>query len=159
MRGTWGACRVPDPAAVNHRRFLLSGIILLLPPPVGLTVQGLKALAIAAVAILFLVTEPMPLPRVAVLIGVFEVLLGITGPIEVSRSFISDSLLFILGSLMIAETIVKQKLDKRLALVTVRITGPRVERIVVGLITVSALIASLIGEHTVVAMMMPGASP
>jgi solute carrier family 13 (sodium-dependent dicarboxylate transporter), member 2/3/5 len=135
--------------------FLLGGIILLMPPPAGLTAQGLKALAIASVAILFFVTEPLPLPTVAILIGVFEVLLGITGPTEVSRSFISDSLLFILGSLMIAETIVKQKLDKRLALFILRITGPRVERIVVGLITVSALIASLIGEHTVVAMMMP----
>lgn len=42
---------------------------------------------------------------------------------------------------MIAETIVKQKLDKRLALVIARITGPRVERIVAGLITDSAPIA------------------
>ena len=56
---------------------------------------------------------------------------------------------------MIAETIVKQKLDKRLALAIIRLTGPRLERVVVGLIAVSVLIASFIGEHTVVAMMMP----
>ncbi|MBI3610246.1 MAG: DASS family sodium-coupled anion symporter [Nitrospirae bacterium] len=135
--------------------FLLGGLLLLLPPPAGLTAPGQKSLAIAAVAVLFFVTEPMPLPTVAILIGVFEVLLGIAGPMDVSRSFISDSLLFIMGSLMIAETIVKQKLDKRLALAIVRVTGPRIERVVVGLIAVSALIASFIGEHTVVAMMMP----
>lgn len=135
--------------------FLLGGVILYLPLPSGLTVSGQKSLAIAVAAIVFFVTEPMPLPTVAILIGVFEVLLGIASPMEVSRSFISDSLLFIMGSLMIAETIVKQKLDKRLALAIVRITGPRVDRVVVGLIVVSALIASFIGEHTVVAMMMP----
>jgi sodium-dependent dicarboxylate transporter 2/3/5 len=135
--------------------FLLGGGILLFPPPAGLTVSGQKSLAIAIAAIVFFVTEPMPLPTVAILIGVFEVLLGIAGPMEVSRSFVSDSLLFIMGSLMIAETIVKQKLDKRLALAIVRVTGPRVERVVIGLIVVSALIASFIGEHTVVAMMMP----
>jgi len=135
--------------------FLLGGGILLLPSPSGLTMSGQKSLAIAVAAIVFFITEPMPLPTVAVLIGVFEVLLGIASPMEVSRSFISDSLLFIMGSLMIAETIVKQKLDKRLALAIVRLTGPRVERVVVGLIVVSALIASFIGEHTVVAMMMP----
>jgi len=60
--------------------FLLGGFMLLLPPPAGLTVQGQKALVIAVVAVLFLVTEPMPLPTVAILIGVFEVFLGIAGP-------------------------------------------------------------------------------
>lgn len=63
-----------------------------------MTVQGLKALAIAAVPILFILAEPMPLPTVAVLIGAYKFLLGVTGPIEVSRFFISDSLLFILMS-------------------------------------------------------------
>ncbi|HEY5648909.1 MAG TPA: DASS family sodium-coupled anion symporter [Nitrospiria bacterium] len=135
--------------------FMLGGFLLLFSPPEGLTLQGQKSLVIAAVAILFLITEPMPLPTVAILIGVFQVLLGIADPMDVSRSFISDSVLFIMGSLMIAETIVKQKLDKRLALAIVNVTGPRVERLVFGLILVSALIASFIGEHTVVAMMMP----
>lgn len=146
--------------------FGLGGILLLVPPPPGLSLEGQRALAIAVSAIIFLVTEPMPLPTVAILIGVSEVLLGIAGPREVSRTFISDSVLFIMGSLMIAETIVKQKLDKRLALGIVRLTGPRIERVVMGLMAVSALIASFIGEHTVVAMMMPvgmtliaGASP
>lgn len=135
--------------------FLLGAVLLLFSPPEGLTLQGQKSLIIAAVAILFLITEPMPLPTVAILIGVFQVLLGIADPMDVSRSFISDSVLFIMGSLMIAETIVKQKLDKRLALAIVNMTGPRVERLVPGLILVSALIASFIGEHTIVAMMMP----
>ncbi len=135
--------------------FLLGALLLLLPTPSGLTIEGQKSLVIVVVAVLFLLTEPMPLPTVAVLIGVFQVLLGIADPMAVSRSFISDSVLFIMGSLMIAETIVRQKLDKRLALVIVNLTGPRVERLVFGLILASALIASFIGEHTVVAMMMP----
>ncbi|MEC4678537.1 MAG: DASS family sodium-coupled anion symporter, partial [Nitrospirota bacterium] len=66
-----------------------------------------------------------------------------------------DSVFFIMGSLMIATALVKQNLDKRIALAIVRITGPRVDRIILGLVIVSGLLASFIGEHTVAAMMMP----
>ena len=67
----------------------------------------------------------------------------------------TDSVLFIMGSLMLAVAVVKQKLDKRLAWFIVRMTGTRTVNIAFGITTVSGLLASFIGELTVAAMMLP----
>lgn len=130
-------------------------VMLMIPVPEGLTPVGMKALALVVVAFIFFMTEPVPLPGVALFIAVSQVLLGLEKPTGVAQSFMSDSVFFIMGSLMIAAAIVKQNLDKRIALAIVRLTGPRIERIVLGLVSVSAVIASFIGEHTVSAMMLP----
>jgi len=135
--------------------FGLGALLVALPPPEGLSVAGQRTLAMAAVATLFFITEPVPLPAVALLIAVFQVLLGLGSGNEVARSFMSDSVFFILGSLMISVALVKQKLDRRIAYGIMRVTGPDVLRILFGFTAVSALLSSLIGEHTVAAMMLP----
>lgn len=147
-------------SALLRRKWIFIGlsvgfVILTIPIPEGLTPVGMKALALVVVAFIFFMTEPVPLPGVALFIAVSEVLLGLEKPTGVAQSFMSDSVFFIMGSLMIAAAIVKQNLDKRIALAIVRLTGPRIERIVLGLVSVSAVIASFIGEHTVSAMMLP----
>ncbi|MBA2565790.1 MAG: DASS family sodium-coupled anion symporter [Gemmatimonadetes bacterium] len=134
---------------------LAGALILLLPRPSDLSVEGQRTLAIAvAVAVLF-VTEPIPLPAVALLIAVMQVVLGVTGPARVASTFMSDSVFFIMGSLMIGVAIVKQNLDKRFAYYLLRATGSDVRRISAGLLGVSALLASVVGEHTVAAIMLP----
>ena len=142
------------------RRWLILGllvglVILLLPTPDGLTPEGHRALALLAVAVIFFITEPIPLPATALLIAVGQVLLNLGLPNDVARSFMSDSVFFIMGSLMISVAIVKQNLDKRIAFALLRVTGPSVTRIAFGITAVSALLASFIGEHTVAAMMLP----
>lgn len=147
-------------SALLRRKWIFFGlsvgfVILTIPVPEGLTPVGMRALALVIVAFIFFMTEPVPHPGVALFIAVSQVLLGLEKPTRVAQSFMSDSVFFIMGSLMIAAAIVKQNLDKRIALAIVRLTGPKVERIVLGLVSVSAVIASFIGEHTVSAMMLP----
>ncbi len=67
----------------------------------------------------------------------------------------TDSVLFIMGSLMLAVAIVKQRLDKRIAWWIVRMTGTNVYWISFGITAVCGIIAAFIGEHTVAAMMLP----
>ncbi|MDH5748692.1 MAG: DASS family sodium-coupled anion symporter, partial [Rhodospirillales bacterium] len=81
-------------------------------------------------------------------------LLG-TDSTQVAKSMMTDSVLFIMGSLMLAVAVIKQKLDKRLAWLIVRMTGTNTARICFGISAVSGLLASFIGEHTVAAMMLP----
>jgi sodium-dependent dicarboxylate transporter 2/3/5 len=133
----------------------IGALPFLFEPPPGLSQEGLRVLSIAGVSILLFITEPVPLPTVALLIAVLQVLFKIGSPADVAKSFMSDSVFFIMGSLMLAVAIVKQKLDKRIALVILHITGPKVYRIAFGLAIVSAFIASVAGEHTVAAMMLP----
>ena len=135
---------------------LLIGVILyLLPTPHGLTVDGYHTLIIVLIAILLIIYEPIPLPAVAMLILIFQVLFGIATPNEVAASFMSDAVFFIMGSLMLAVAIVSQGLDTRLALGIINMTGHKTWRIVAGFVTVCAILSSFIGEHTVTAMMMP----
>ncbi len=134
---------------------LIGAFLLSIPVPEGLSPVGMRALALVMVSFLFFITEPIPLPGVALFIAVSQVLLGLATPSAVAQSFMSDSIFFIMGSLMIATALVKQNLDKRIALAIVRVTGPCTGRVIFGLVAVSALLSSFIGEHTVAAMMLP----
>jgi len=134
---------------------LIGAIMLNLPLPEDLSREGMIVLTMTVVATILFVTEPVPLPTVALLIIVGQVLLLGIDSSEVAKSLMTDSVLFIMGSLMLAVAVVKQKLDKRIAWLIVRITGTRTWRVCLGISAMSGLLASFVGEHTVAAMMLP----
>ena len=133
----------------------IGATMLSLPLPDGLSRAAMIVLTMSTVATILFVTEPIPLPTVALLIIVGQVtLLGLDSTV-VARSLMTDSVLFIMGSLMLAVAVVKQQLDKRIAFAIVRMTGTKTTNICFGISVVSGLLASFIGEHTVAAMMLP----
>ncbi|NOZ07495.1 MAG: DASS family sodium-coupled anion symporter [FCB group bacterium] len=135
---------------------LLMGILLYwLPYPDSISVKGYRTFVISIMAISLIILEPIPLPATALLIAVLEVSFRIASPSEVARSYMSDSVFFIMGSLMMAVAIIHQGLDTRLAMGIIRITGNKVRNIVLGFTVISALLSSFIGEHTVAAMLLP----
>ncbi len=144
---------------VEKRWFIIAMIVgagmLSLPLPEGLTQEGMIVLTMSVVATILFVTEPVPLPTVALLIVVAQVVLLSLPSTQVAKSLMTDSVLFIMGSLMLAVAVVKQKLDKRIAWLIVQLTGTNTLRIAFGISLVSGLLASFIGEHTVAAMMLP----
>jgi len=129
--------------------------MLQLPLPADLSREGMIVLTMSVVATILFVTEPVPLPTVALMIVVGQVILLGLESTQVAKSLMTDSVLFIMGSLMLAVAVVKQKLDKRIAWLIVRITGTKTSYICFGISAVSGLLASFIGEHTVAAMMLP----
>ena len=135
---------------------LAIGVIMLnFFKPTDLSYPGIAVLTMSVVATILFVTEPVPLPTVALMIVVAQVtLLGIDST-DVAKSLMTDSVLFIMGSLMLAVAVVKQKLDKRIAWLIVQITGTRTSSICFGIALVSGILASFVGEHTVAAMMLP----
>jgi sodium-dependent dicarboxylate transporter 2/3/5 len=135
--------------------FAIGILIAILPAPEGLSRQGLYILAISAGAVVIYITEPVPLPTVALLIAVIQVLLGVSGPKVLAKSYMSDSVFFIMGSSMIAVAFVKQKLDRRIAYLLLRAAGGKTNRFAVGVMVTASLTASLIGQHTVAAIMLP----
>ncbi|TCS64292.1 SLC13 family permease [Varunaivibrio sulfuroxidans] len=133
----------------------VGAILLSLGQPEGLSREGMIVLTVSLVATILFITEPVPLPTVALLIVTAEVVLMELESSTVAKSLMSDSVLFIMGSLMLAVAVVKQKLDTRIAWILVRMTGTRTARIAFGISAVSGILASFIGEHTVAAMMLP----
>lgn len=133
----------------------VGALMLSLPRPEGLTAEGMIVLSMTVVATILFVTEPVPLPTVALMIICGEViLLGLESTV-VAKSLMTDSVLFIMGSLMLAVAVVKQKLDQRIAWLIVQMTGTKTTNICFGISLVSGLLASFVGEHTVAAMMLP----
>ena len=145
---------------VQEKRWLLiialMGFVLYqLPYPDGISNAGYRTLILSIIVISLIITEPVPLPAVALLIAVLEVAFHIAPAAEVAKTYMNDSVFFIMGSLMMAVAIVHQGLDTRLALGIIRFSGNKVKNIVLGFTCISALLSSFIGEHTVVAMMLP----
>ena len=145
---------------ISQKRWLLIAVVVgtilySLPTPDNLTVEGHHILVIVAIAILLIIFEPVPLPAIAFIVLILEVLFSIATPNEAAKSFFSDAVFFIMGSLMLAVAIISQGLDKRLALGIIRITGNKTWKLVFGFLGISAMLSSFIGEHTVTAMMMP----
>jgi sodium-dependent dicarboxylate transporter 2/3/5 len=149
-----------DLALIWKRRWfiitcILGAVLMALPTPPGLTPDGQIVLVMSLMATLLFITEPIPLPSVALMIVIGQVVLLGLDSNTVARSLMTDSVLFIMGSLMLAVAVVKQKLDKRIALAIVRVTGTSVFWISFGITLVCGILASFIGEHTVAAMMLP----
>jgi sodium-dependent dicarboxylate transporter 2/3/5 len=145
---------------LSQKRWLIIATIIgalfyMMPTPEGLTSEGHHILVIVVIAILLIIFEPIPLPAIAFIVLILEVIFNIASPNAAAKSFFSDAVFFIMGSLMLAVAIVSQGLDKRLALGIIRLTGNKTWKIVFGFIGISALLSSFIGEHTVTAMMMP----
>ena len=134
---------------------IVGALMLQMPLPEGLSHEGWIVLTMSVVAVILFITEPVPLPTVALLIVIGQVVLMGHDSSEVAKSLATDSVLFIMGSLMLAVAVVKQKLDKRIAWLIVRMTGTQTWRVCFGITVVSGLLASFIGEHTVAAMMLP----
>ena len=134
---------------------LLGFTLMGAPTPSGLTHDGQIVLAMSLIATILFMTEAVPLPTVPLMIIVGEVILLHKDPTTVAQSLMTDSVLFIMGSLMLAVAVVKQRLDRRIAWWIVRLTGTNVYAISFGVTTVCGLMAAFIGEHTVAAMMLP----
>ncbi|MFQ6608549.1 MAG: SLC13 family permease [Fidelibacterota bacterium] len=150
---------------IRQKRWLLFTIVLgiilyLLPTPATMSelsrpADAYHTLIIVIMALVLIITGPVPLPAIAITILVLQVVFGIAQPDDVASNFMSDAVFFIMGSLMLAVSIVKQGLNSRLALGVIRLTGNKTWRITAGFIAISALLSSFVGAHTVTAMMMP----
>ena len=142
---------------------ILTGILLIsIGPPVDFVypngepnIPGYHSLIILLMVFLLIAFEPIPFPAIALLTLVLQVLLGVAEPDVVAASFMNDAVLFVMGSLMFAIAIVHQGLDIRLAKIIIRMFGKSKRLFLGGLMTISAILSSFLGEHTIIAIMLP----
>ena len=142
---------------------ILTGMLLIsIGPPVDFVypngepnIPGYHSLIILLMVFLLIAFEPIPFPAIALLTLVLQVLLGVAEPDVVAASFMNDAVLFVMGSLMFAIAIVHQGLDIRLAKIIIRMFGKSKRLFLAGLMTISAILSSFLGEHTIIAIMLP----
>ena len=118
---------------------------------------GIKvAIAMAVFVVMCFLTECIPLPGVAFCVGLILILTGVLPYEEVAGLYWSDSVWFIMGSLMFAAAFVKTGVDKRVCLMIFsKLAVPNVRWITLMLFIVIAPVAAFVSDHALAAMFLP----
>lgn len=123
--------------------------------PFQLGADANRVLAVAALMVIWWVTEALPMPVVALLPLVLFPLLGIDTLKETSANY-GDSILFLfLGGFMIALAIEKWNLHVRIALHIIRLTGTSGNRIILGFILATGFLSMWLSNTATTMMMYP----
>lgn len=141
------------------RRFLvvlaLTGAVLLLPQPPGLSAEGQRALALFVFTGSILSLEPAPLPIAALLVPICQIALGIDTAQGAFAPFGQPVLFLILGSLFLAEALRKHGLTRRMALYTIVLSKGNVGSLLMGLMWVAALLSMWVLNTATAAVLIP----
>lgn len=132
---------------------LLFTIILLLPTPESLPIEAKHVLAVAALMATWWVMEAIPIPATALLPILLFPTLGVMSGTEVTKPYAHHLVYLFLGGFLIAVTIEKWNLHRRIALYTIKLIGITPKRIILGFMIASAALSMWI-SNTAATMMM-----
>ncbi|TYO95954.1 SLC13 family permease [Desulfallas thermosapovorans] len=144
----------------DERKWLILAMLLLvficlMPTPEGLSKEGKYAIGLWVFVVVCFLTEAVPLPMTAMIIGSYQIIMGISAYQEVPRTFMDDTVVFIMGVLMMGAMLVKYNIHNKLAMYMLSISGTRISRVVPGMVAFCALSAGFITEHATVTIMLP----
>ena len=133
--------------------FILFTCLSLLPPSENLQQEALYVLAIAALMATWWITEAIPIPATAMLPIVLFPTFGIMNANEVTQSYAHHLIYLFMGGFLIAVTIEKWNLHRRIALYTIRFIGITPNKIILGFMIATAGLSMWI-SNTAATMMM-----
>lgn len=134
---------------------LLIFVLMIWVNPFQLDIKAAQVLAIAALMIIWWVTEALPMPAVALLPLILFPLLGIAGMKEVAAPYANEVIFLFLGGFMIGLAIEKWNLHKRIALSIVKMTGTSGDKIVLGFILATGFMSMWLSNTATTMMMYP----
>ncbi len=150
---TWGS--LPTKLAILSIALILGLLILLQPPPEGMTKAGRNALAIFVLCLALWVTNLIPLAATSLLAIVLMPLLGVMDPGRAFSFFGNQAVFFLLGVFMLTATMIRTGLSKRVALLFLERFDRSPRFLLFGILVTCAFLALWMPEHAVAAMMFP----
>ena len=112
-------------------------------------------IALLGCCTVFFATEALPMPAVALFIGLVQLFFGITEPKNVVATYAHDAVWFIAGSLAMGATMVKYGLDKRIGMLVMNLSGTKVRNVVLGILVGTAIPSAFISEASIAPMFLP----
>ncbi len=134
---------------------LIFGVIVTSTPPAGLSPQGMKALAIFFVCVVFWVTNVIPLMITSLLAIILFPLLGVLDSKLTYSLFGNKAVFFILGSFILASALMRSGLSTRLALMVLKRFGGSPRSLLISILFLPAFASFWMSAHAVAAMMFP----
>ncbi|MFQ6615874.1 MAG: SLC13 family permease [Fidelibacterota bacterium] len=145
---------IPTPVSMTDKAAVLFGGLG--PEAVALKATQIQTIiALLAMCVVFFATEAVPMPAVALIIGLVQLFFGVTPPEDIVSTYAHDAVWFIAGSLAIGATLVKYGLDKRIGMLVVGLSGTRTRMIVLGLLLGTAIPSAFINEASIAPMYIP----
>ncbi len=134
---------------------VLFTLVLILPRSVSLSGDGVKVAAVAVLMSVWWITEALPLAATALLpIALFPVL-GVMKASDSAAPYANHLIFLFLGGFLIAVTMERWNLHRRLAIRTIKFVGSSPERIILGFMLASAFLSMWISNTATAMMMVP----
>lgn len=121
----------------------------------GLPVPAWRVLAIAALMLIWWISEAVPIPVTALLPMVLLPALQIYDMDEAAAPYASPIVFLFMGGFMLALAMEKWELHRRIALNIVRITGTNANGIILGFMLATAFLSMWISNTATTVMMLP----
>jgi sodium-dependent dicarboxylate transporter 2/3/5 len=150
--------------ATTHRPAQRAGLVggaaifvlmLLLPAPTGLTVEGWRTAATAVLMAVWWMTEAIPIPATAILPLALFPALGVLDAADASTPYANELIFLFMGGFLLAVTMEKWGLHKRIALGIMAFVGTSPNRLVLGFMLATAFLSMWISNTATTAMMLP----
>jgi len=132
---------------------LLFLLLLIVPRPEGMTSPARAVAAVAALMAVWWISEAIPIPATALLPIVLFPLLGVMTAADVTRPYAHHLIFLFLGGFLIALSMERWQLHRRLALHIVQRVGTGPDRLVLGFMLATAFLSMWV-SNTATTMMM-----
>ena len=100
-------------------------------------------------------TEAVPIAVTSLLPIVLFPLFGVMGSSDTLKEYANGTIFLFLGGCLIAAGIARWHLDRRIALLTIRIVGTKPQQIILGLLLSTSFISAWVSNTATAAMMVP----
>ncbi len=135
---------------------MIVGLVLILsPPPTGLSDAGIKCLGVATICITLWVFTPIPLAATSLVAIILLPALEILDKHLVFSFFGNSAVFFLLGVFILAGTMMHTGLSKRIALFFLTRFDKSPQFLIFGILLSSSFLSLFMPEHAVAAMMFP----
>ncbi len=134
---------------------LLFVILVAMPTPEGLSVEGQRALAVFVLCLVLWVSNTIPLAITGLFAIVLVPVLGILGQRDTYSLFGNEAVFFILGAFILAGAVMQSGLSNRIALTILDRYGDSPRRLLVSIFLLAASLSFFMSEHAVAAMLFP----
>jgi sodium-dependent dicarboxylate transporter 2/3/5 len=134
---------------------LAIGVYLLLGNAADLTPSGRSTAAVGTLMAIFWMTEALPLPVTSLLPLVLFPLCGVLSVKQSAAPYANPLVFLFLGGFLIALSIERWNLHRRIALLTVLAVGTNASRLIAGFMLATAFLSMWISNTATTVMMLP----
>ncbi len=134
---------------------ILFMVILLAPRPEGLSPEAQRALAIAALMAVWWVTEAAHIAVTALIPLALFPLMSVLPMVPTARNYADPNIYLFMGGFMIAMSMQKWNLHKRLALLVIQAIGSSPRQLMAGFMLATAFLSMWISNTATTVMMLP----